>query len=76
MNVLEFAILFIFCLMLPTGVLANTKPTEKPAMKPATKVKAEKVKPAAPTKKVEKANPTTMAKADTANPATPVKPAK
>ena len=62
--------------MLPTGVLADTRPTEKPATKPATKVKAEKAKPAAPTKKVEKAKPTTMAKADTAKPATPVKPAK
>ena len=50
--------------MLPTGVLADTKPTEKPATKPATKAK------------VEKAKSTTMAKADTAKPATPVKPAK
>ena len=66
MDVLKFAILFILCFMLPTGVLANTTPTENPAMKPATKVKAEKAKPAAPAKKVEKAKPTTMAKADTA----------
>ena len=51
MNVLKFVVLFILCLMLPTGVLANTKPTEKPAMKPATKVKAEKAKPAVPAKK-------------------------
>ncbi len=50
--------------MLPTGVLADTKATEKPATKPATKAK------------VEKAKSTTMAKADTAKPATPVKPAK
>ncbi len=50
--------------MLPTGVLADTKATEKPATKPATEAK------------VEKAKSTTMAKADTAKPATPVKPAK
>ena len=64
MNILKLAVLFIFCLMLPTGVLADTKATEKPATKPATEAK------------VEKAKSTTMAKADTAKPATPVKPAK
>jgi len=63
-NILKLAVLFIFCLMLPTGVLADTKATEKPATKPATEAK------------VEKAKSTTMAKADTAKPATPVKPAK
>ena len=57
MNVLKFVVLFIFYLMLPTGVLADTKPTEKPATKPATKVKAEKAKPAVPA---------TMAKVETA----------
>jgi hypothetical protein len=72
-NVLKFAVLFIFYLMLPTGVLADTKPTEKPATKPATKVKAEKAKPAAPAKKVEKAKPATMAKADTTKPVMPAK---
>ena len=64
MNILKLAVLFIFCLMLPAGVLADTKATEKPATKPVTKAK------------VEKAKSTTMAKADTAKPATPVKPAK
>ena len=65
MNILKLAVLFIFCLMLPQGVLADTKPTDKPAIKPAIKAKAEKAKPAAPAKKVEKAKPATMAKADT-----------
>ena len=60
--------------MLPQGVLADTKPTDKQA--PATMAKAEKAKPVAPAKKVEKAKPATMAKADTAKPATPAKPAK
>ena len=38
MNIL---VLFIFCLMFPTGVLADTKPTESPAAKPTTMAKAE-----------------------------------
>ena len=71
MNVLKFAVLFIFYLMLPTGVLADTKPTEKPATKPATKVKTEKAKPATPVKPAKKkankaAVPATMAKVETA----------
>ena len=73
MNILKLAVLFIFCLMLPQGVLADTKPTDKPAIKPAIKAKAEKAKPAAPAKKVEKAKPATMAKADTTKPVMPAK---
>ena len=73
MNILKLAVLFIFCLMLPQGVLADTKPTDKPAIKPAIKAKAEMAKPAAPAKKVEKAKPATMAKADTTKPVMPAK---
>jgi len=74
--------------MLPTGVLADTKPTEKPATKPATKAKVEKTKPATMVKaekakaaatgqKAKKAKPAaTMAKVVTAKPETPLKPAK
>lgn len=40
MNNLKFAVSFIFCLMLPSGVLADTKPTDNPAAKPATMAKA------------------------------------
>ena len=59
--------------MLPQGVLADTKPTDKPAIKPAIKAKAEMAKPDAPAKKVEKAKPATMAKADTTKPVMPAK---
>jgi len=76
-NILRFTVLFIFCLVLPTGVLADTPPTEKQIAKPAVKaetakpaVKAETAKPAA---KAEKAKPATMAKVETAKPVTPVK---
>ena len=41
MNILKLAVSFIFCLMLPAGVLADTKPTENPAAKPTTMAKAE-----------------------------------
>ncbi len=41
MNILKLASAFIFCLMLPAGVLADTKPTENPAAKPTTMAKAE-----------------------------------
>jgi hypothetical protein len=40
-NILKLAVSFIFCLMLPAGVLADTKPTENPAAKPTTMAKAE-----------------------------------
>lgn len=38
MNIL---VSFIICLLLPAGVLADTKPTEKPAATPATMAKAD-----------------------------------
>ena len=47
MNILKLAVLFIFCLMLPQGVLADTKPTDKPA----TMAKADTTKPVMPAKK-------------------------
>ncbi len=59
MNILKVTVLFISCLVLPTGVLADTPPTEKQIAKPA--VKAETAKPAK------------MAKVETAKPVTPVK---
>ncbi len=68
MNIFKVAALFIFCLALPTGVLADTLPTEKQIAKPA--VKAETANPAA---KAGKAKPATMAKVETAKPVTPVK---
>lgn len=54
MNTLKSTVLFIFCLMLPQGVLADTSPTEKQTTQPA--VKAETAKPA------------TMAKVETTKP--------
>jgi hypothetical protein len=61
-NILKLAVLFIFCVMLPAGVLADTKPTKTPAAKPIAMVKAEiskesVVKPEVPAEKNAKKAP-------------------
>jgi len=55
-------VLFIFCLMFPAGVLADTKPTENPVAKPTTMAKEEiakepVVKPGVPAKNSAKTAP-------------------
>ena len=64
---MKILVLFIFCLIFPTGVLADTKPTENSAAKPTTMAKAETAKepvvePGVPAKNSAKTAPVKIEK--------------
>jgi hypothetical protein len=70
-NIFNYAVLFVFCLMQSSVALADTKPAEKQPAKPASMAKVE-------TKPADKkpAKPATMAKVETAKQKTKAVPVK